>query len=484
MPDNHFENKAKHKLDELKFNPSEAVWLNVQTQIKKDRKRRRLLVWLPLCCLLLGTGTWYGLSGKPSSQDAITNTPLSEKGKNKTNDVSDGDKQAELQKNNSILPGSSGTTAIQGDARQIARYKKGTRADKPEPSGQEIKKQLVNRASEKEQKEEINLPHDSLSSEINPNPAGTRHSGDGTNHDTGDDRSSLIAASPADSPDKSEKLSTRAEKNNSGEPDQPDSTILINPLMSKSTTKDSAKINVAKITGTQKKNKIHWGIAGGAGLSSHAAKFTSNFPVYAASNAGNPAYYTLPSDKQSFSWYLGMRLQKALNNTTQVFTGFQYSYSGVKIARGDLVNQPAALYAGSSNSINLSSYYPVSATGKYNYTNQYHFIEIPWGMEKQFGRKSRFSANAGISFAWLVSTNALQFDPQTHIYFKQNGYFNKSQWNLLGGFQYRLLQKRSYSLKIGPQIEYGLSGLLNRKSPYTEHQFFGGIGLLFTRHKN
>ena len=223
---------------------------------------------------------------------------------------------------------------------------------------------------------------------------------------------------------------------------------------------------------------------GGAGLSSHAAKFTSNFPVYAASNAGNPAYYTLPSDKQSFSWYLGMRLQKALNNTTQLFTGFQYSYSGVKIARGDLVNQPAALYAGSSNFITLSSYYPVSGTGKYNYTNQYHFIEIPLGMEKQFGRKSRFSVNAGISFAWLVSTNALQFDPQTHIYFKENGYFNKTQWSLLGGFQYRLLQKRSYSLKIGPQIEYGLSGLLNRKSPYTEHQLFGGIGLLFTRNKN
>ncbi|HZK62750.1 MAG TPA: hypothetical protein VFC34_01325 [Puia sp.] len=484
MPDNHFENKAKHKLDELKFNPSEAVWVNVQTQIKKDRKRRRLLVWLPLCCLLLGAGAWYGLSGKPSSQPVNTPTQLSGKGKNKANDVRDGNKQAELQKNNSILPDSSGTTAIEEDPGEIAGYKERTRADQLETSRQEMKKQVVNRPSEKDQKEEINLSHNSISSEINPNPTGTGHAGDGTNHNIGADRSSLIAASPADNPDKSEKLSAGAEKINSVEPGQPDSTILINPLMSSSTTKDSAKINVAKITVTPKKNKIQWGIAGGAGLSSHAAKFTSNFPVYAASSAGNPAYYTLPSDKQSFSWHLGVRLQKALNNTTQLFTGFQYSYSGVKIARGDLVNQPAALYAGSPNLINLNSYYPVSASGKYNYTNQYHFIEIPLGMEKQLGRKSRFSVNAGISFAWLVSTNALQFDPQTHIYFKENGFFKKTQWSLLGGFQYRLLQKRSYSLKIGPQIEYGLSGLLNRKSPYTEHQFFGGIGLLFTRNKN
>src|SRR5665213_1234047 len=114
MPDNHFENKAKHKLDELKFNPSEAVWVNVQTQIKKDRKRRRLLVWLPLCCLLLGAGAWYGLSGKPSSQPLSAHTPLSGKGKNKTNDVRDGNKQAELQKNNSIVLRSLGTAAIQG----------------------------------------------------------------------------------------------------------------------------------------------------------------------------------------------------------------------------------------------------------------------------------------------------------------------------------------------------------------------------------
>jgi hypothetical protein len=482
MPDNHFENKAKHKLDELKFNPSEAVWLNVQTQIKKDRKRRRLLVWLPLCCLLLGAGAWYGLSGKPSGQQVNMRLPLSVKGKNNTNDVSNGNKQAVPQKNNSILPDSSGAAATEEDPREIARHKERTRADQLEASGQEMKKQVVNRPPEKEQKEEINLSHTSLSSEINPDPTG--YSGDGTKHNIGADHSSPIAASPADNADKSEKPSAGAEKINPGEPVQPDSTVLPHPLMSKSTTKDSAKINVAKITETPKKNKIQWGIAGGAGLSSHAAKFTRNFPVYAASNAGNPGYYTLPSDKQSFSWYLGMQLQEALNNTTQLFAGFQYSYSGVKIARGDLVNQPAALYAGSPNFTTLSSYYPVSGTGKYNYTNQYHFIEIPLGIEKQFGKKSRFSVNAGISFAWLVSTNALQFDPQTHIYFKQNGYFNKTQWGLLGGFQYQLLQKRSYSLKIGPQIEYGLSGLLNRKSPYTEHQFFGGIGLLFTRNKN
>ena len=62
MPDNPFENKAKQKLDELKFTPSDAVWQKVEGRIKKDKDRRRLLVWLPLFCLLLCAGGWYFIS--------------------------------------------------------------------------------------------------------------------------------------------------------------------------------------------------------------------------------------------------------------------------------------------------------------------------------------------------------------------------------------------------------------------------------------
>jgi len=145
------------------------------------------------------------------------------------------------------------------------------------------------------------------------------------------------------------------------------------------------------------------------------------------------------------------------------------------------VYMPAAVYDGNYSLTNINSYYPVSGTDNYNYTNQYHFVEIPLGIEKQLGRKSRFSVNAGISFAWLVAIHALQYDPQTRIYFKENSYFNRAQWNVLGGIQYRLLKKEKYTLKIGPQFQYGLSGLLNRKSSYTEHAFFGGFQVLLTR---
>jgi hypothetical protein len=176
-------------------------------------------------------------------------------------------------------------------------------------------------------------------------------------------------------------------------------------------------------------------------------------------------------------------MQKKLTATTSLFSGIQYTYASVKIASGNLVNQPAAFYSGSLGFTSVNSYYAVVNNQGYDYRNQYHFLEIPLGIEHRFGRGSRFSFNAGISAAWLFASNALLYDPQSGIYFKHNAYLNKLQWNMLGGIQYRLLRAKAYDLKIGPQVQYGLTGVVNRKMSYTEHRLFGGIQILLSRNE-
>ncbi len=56
MQEPEFEKKVRVKMDELKFSPSDAVWANVQLQIRKDRERRRPIFWFFLsgAFLLLG----------------------------------------------------------------------------------------------------------------------------------------------------------------------------------------------------------------------------------------------------------------------------------------------------------------------------------------------------------------------------------------------------------------------------------------------
>src|SRR5690242_13187195 len=54
MPTNDFEKQVQQKMEELKFTPSDAVWLEVQRQIRQRRDRRRLLMWWLLFPLLTG----------------------------------------------------------------------------------------------------------------------------------------------------------------------------------------------------------------------------------------------------------------------------------------------------------------------------------------------------------------------------------------------------------------------------------------------
>ena len=211
-----------------------------------------------------------------------------------------------------------------------------------------------------------------------------------------------------------------------------------------------------------------------------SAKFTQYGYLYPGSSTASPAANRpgLPSEKQSFAYFAGLQLQKPLNKTTSVFTGFRYAYSGIKITRGNPVNLPLTVYVSNFYAASISNYYSAAPSGRSNYTSHYHFLEIPLGIEKQLGQKSRFSVNAGLSVTRLLGTNALQFDPQSGVYYKDDSHFNKTQWNILAGIQYNLVSKEKYSLRIGPQVQYGLTSLLNKKSPYSEHLFFGGIQLL------
>ena len=272
---------------------------------------------------------------------------------------------------------------------------------------------------------------------------------------------------------------------NSSSGGKPDSIVQKKPAVFSSVGQDTLKIVARKKKDSRKKNKMKWGITAGPGLSSVSEKFIQKGYLY-PSNASAPIvpnYPVLPSEKTSFAYFAGLQLQKPLNKTTSVFTGIRYAYSGIKITRGNPVNLPLTVYLSNYYAANISSYYSAVPSGKSNYTSHYHFLEIPLGIEKQLGQKSRFSVNAGLSVTRLLATNALQFDPQSGVYYKDDSHFNKTQWNILAGIQYNLVSKEKYSLRIGPQVQYGLTSLLNKKSPYSEHLFFGGIQLLLLRNR-
>ena len=56
MQENEFEKQVQQKMDELKLHPSDAVWTKIEAQIKKEKRRRWMLIFLPVILI----GSLYG----------------------------------------------------------------------------------------------------------------------------------------------------------------------------------------------------------------------------------------------------------------------------------------------------------------------------------------------------------------------------------------------------------------------------------------
>ena len=88
MPENEFEKKVSSELQQLKFKPSEAVWMRVEERIRKKNKRRVFIILFLLAGIaLLGYWQWDNLFGAKNGDIVKTETPIQEK----NNTVNDND---------------------------------------------------------------------------------------------------------------------------------------------------------------------------------------------------------------------------------------------------------------------------------------------------------------------------------------------------------------------------------------------------------
>lgn len=79
MSDHDFEKQVHQKLEELKLRPSDGVWMEVEKNIRQDKRRRRVL-WLWMAALLISVTTsgvvlYYHTSGTGRTLDMAGATP-------------------------------------------------------------------------------------------------------------------------------------------------------------------------------------------------------------------------------------------------------------------------------------------------------------------------------------------------------------------------------------------------------------------------
>ena len=536
MSDHNFEKQIQQKLEELKIPPSDTVWTSVEAQIRKEKRRRRGIVFFPILFILLGTGFYLVFQNKFSSSNdraseiVSTNSTSKNSTPNKKNNTSEQTKtENELASekrpqdnptSSTKQPGIENVQEEDVDKSTVSEKKvEQKRIDRVVPfnertsNAQPPSKKVFNRSDDIIKSDGIIKSDDIVKS--NKDFEKERSKDILTHQKTGDDNVSAKTGTEISGKQKQQPSNTPVDKEIVAAPDSSgnkiadnagvnrvtDSTISndltrVKPVDSSLMTSvpEETKIGVKKT----KSSNWKWGINGSAGISNLSdesffggivsgitgaekalvldlAPAAYNAPP---SNAGPQAVIYEPSTiEKGFSFSFGAFVQKNISKRFSVSTGLQYSFYSTHIQVGNRIDS-SALVQNAVGSLNVSQFYrsaPVTTTREY--TNRFHFVELPVSVHAQLNKGKRLPIfwNAGLSLSYLVSTNALHFDSRTGVYYKDNGLFNKLQSNLSTGFSVSLWNSSRMPVNIGPQLQYGLTNFMKHEVDGSRHLFFLGL---------
>lgn len=183
-----------------------------------------------------------------------------------------------------------------------------------------------------------------------------------------------------------------------------------------------------------------------------------------------------PSEvKPGTSFSAGANVRYRISRKLSVTAGLTYSLLTTKIATGDRYPSPTMVSI-NGRSQQVSGYYDPGYMNEY--TNKYHFIEIPVLVHYQLnkGDKLPLFVHGGVSLARLLKTNTLHFDRTANIYYKANELVKRNFVNIEGGVSAKLFASRKFPVTIGPEIQYGITNLFAGKVQQNDkHSLFLGL---------
>lgn len=511
MPGNDFEKQVQQKMEELHITPSEGVWAAVEKEVGKKKDRRRLLLILLPLVLLLGGAVWFfennnkQVSGDTNNTIANTQS-FPTKHPNDTTDnqqsVPGNTESATPGKNGKVKTGVSGIAADKNDKAstysnkansdksivdsKIVDSKKSTPSDKPGASSlQSAQKNHLRRYSNHQQNVAANLIQ-KRKKKIVTNTSKEVH----TENDL--DAGNTSIATTDDKKIAGEDIAVKQHDATTNPNDSSSSDKKVRVAISVSSIKtenkkDSAATVIAKNTKTKNKKNIQFGILASAGVSNNSSKgFSSllqsaNDATYALANSngpGNVNYAKASPLKGGLAFNIGAGVKKELSHRFSVVSGITYSYFSNSLQVGDFYDSSRSVVQSGNQDKRVENFYSVSTTAggaTHKYTNRYHYVSLPIGLEMQLGSRSHFVAEGGMVISRFIASNALHFDP-SGFYYKDNSLFNKTQLAFYGGIDYNFLLNKKTRLVIGPRLQYGASNTYKKSMYGSNHSLFAGIG--------
>jgi Outer membrane protein beta-barrel domain len=452
MHENKFEKQVREKMDQLGFDPTDAVWTRVDQEIKKEKKRRKPIFWFFLSGLIVAGGVSYMMMNHFTPGKKTRATPEFSMINNQDNLTEENNKKEKKRSDET-------NQKVRADAigKIISAHSDSAsfQSENPLLVTKRIKISAKN-AKEKAEKTAVveNSTHRKPEDIVQP-PIAMESA----------DRNAISTDIPKAAPVSKEQMNKTVRADSvSGK-----GTAKIK---NKETKKSPWSIGFTGSVGASNINQSLFQSPNPANLS-----YSATYPSYPA--PGPSAFTNMPSATNAgFSFAVGVSVRRNLSKRIAGSIGLGYHYYSTRIHIGIPVDSALTVYTRFAQSTSVNSYYR-NGGGK-DYTNQYHFIELPVNLSFQLNKSRKTPVNweAGVSLAWLLSSNALHFDPYTNVYFENDQLFNKIQWNaltaILIGFPVH-----DHSIQIGPQVQYGLSSLLKNSSSYPGHLVYFGLKCTF-----
>jgi hypothetical protein len=440
MREDKFEKQVREKMDQLGFDPSDAVWLRVDQEINERKERRKPIFWIFFISgLMITAGATYlalnnfNFSKKIPVAGGIVLNRIQNISQNKGQIRYDAVplKMSAINKSGSFQSGD-----------------KTFNKESIETHGEKIKRETEK--YEYVEKKAGQQSGETMQAQAHP----------GVDNEHSMSRENTKAAS------------------------------VINEKTKKIVTADSVSGIKTVKDKTEKTRKSKWsvGYTAGAGASNvNESLFQPQNPASLSASLYYPTYngtaiptiINTPSESSAgFSFNFGVFLKRNLSRRISASVGLGYHYYSTGIHTGIPVNSVYTVNYSYAQAAPVNSYYQ-SGDGQ-KFTNQYHFIELPVNLSFQLNKSHKNPVNweGGVSLAWLVSTNALHFDPYNNVYFENSQLFNKFQWDaamsLLVGFPVY-----NHTIHIGPQVQYGLTGLLKNSGSNPGHLTYFGLKFSF-----
>jgi hypothetical protein len=448
MQEQNFEKQVRQKMEALSMSPSAPVWMKVEEEIRQKKQRRRIIFfWLTPALILVALWMFY-----PVHHDKVrrveNHSLISEQSKNQ----------------NSPLHKVHETAST--DDGIVDANKTGAASEKnKEKTG------IVNKATA------------DLNRQFNATQPGVHNNHKFFPRTKPESIHASIKNIKQENTGSDTKITTTHDESASVLTTESDSGSIIAATVSSQPSNDIAKAvdpvpdNANSIVISRIRNKLSWAVYFAAGTSTIQNNFfpgmNKSADMYAApSSVGSSSFMPPSPATKGLSWQVGVLARMKISARIELSGGIGYHYFNTHNLVGDKVvaDSPVVRTAGYNQVV--TSYFRNGRNN--NFTNAYHFMEIPVTINWRVHRHLPLNLRAGFSVAYMFSNEAIVYDGNYDVYYNADKFLNKTQLHFSSSLDYRILNGKSKALFAGPYFQYGISPLENNRTNL--HLFSTGLG--------